>query len=447
MKYKIAVLGSCVSRGAFNSDFVHDYKDFFEVTFDAQRTSLISLMQDSIPIDEKLIEINPPNRVNFAKTRFLSDDLNKRFLKDLLEKKIDYLIIDNYFEVIMGILYYDNSIITNNEWDLPLTKFYNEMKDKFILKITNFQDEYFLIWSKYCDLFFKFLNIECPNVKVVINMGRQTDKIMKSDGTIYTNSNFTPNKNIINPLLDKFDSYIINNFDVDVIEWDNKKIYGDENHVWGVSPVHYTKDYYYSLIDKLKFICQKDTSEIDNHSTNKYFCEEYSFKDDLNKINFETRILLKNIKNTNTNSFDSLNFYKRGRIDVKNFGSKYNKLEIIENEEINSIDFPNWLKTDEGEGFLVQSEKGVIDLKFKCINDGFLKIYLRGPDIRDKNNFRFPVYIDFTNFKVNDELIFKDNKLVWFDDPYLFKKEVKDLEIIDIHVEWLPFNSLSIYKK
>lgn len=87
MRYKIAVLGSCVSRGAFNSDFVPNYKDFFEVIFDGQRTSLISLMQEPILIDEKLIEINPLNRVNFAKTRFLSDDLNKRFLKDLMEKK------------------------------------------------------------------------------------------------------------------------------------------------------------------------------------------------------------------------------------------------------------------------------------------------------------------------------------------------------------------------
>lgn len=58
----------------------------------------------------------------------------------------------------------------------------------------------------------------------------------------------------------------------------------------------------------------------------------------------------------------------------------------------------------------------------------------------------FPVYIDFTNLTINDELIFDKNKLVWHDCPYIFEKEVKNSEIIDIHVEWLPFNKDSIIK-
>ena len=42
MKTKIAIYGSCISRDVFNSHFVPDYKEFFEVAVDVQRTTMIS---------------------------------------------------------------------------------------------------------------------------------------------------------------------------------------------------------------------------------------------------------------------------------------------------------------------------------------------------------------------------------------------------------------------
>ena len=247
MKTKIGVLGSCVSRDAFNSNFVPDYKDFFEVIISAQRTSLISIMQEPCLIEETLIEIDPSNLVDRARTNFISYDLNKTFLKELIDKDIDYLIMDNYLEIRMGILYFNNYIITNNDWDLPATQFYKKINDKLILKMTEYPDEYFCIWIKFCDLFFNFLKIHCPDVKVILNKSRQVDKVKKTDGTIYTNSDFTLSANIVNPFLDKLDSYIIDNFDVDVLDFDYENTFADENHLWKIGPVHYSKNYYSSF--------------------------------------------------------------------------------------------------------------------------------------------------------------------------------------------------------
>ena len=167
----------------------------------------------------------------------------------------------------------------------------------------------------------------------------------------------------------------------------------------------------------------------------------------LKRANFETRVLLKNIKCKNIN--DALKFYNRARIDIKNFGQRNNKIEIIEYDANNSkVASPNWFKSNEGEGVIIENEKGFLDLKIRCIHDGTLKIYLRGPDIYDKNHNRFPVYIDYTYFRINDSLIFNnDNILVWHNQPYLFKKEVKNSEIINIHLKWSPFNSSCIFKK
>lgn len=173
--------------------------------------------------------------------------------------------------------------------------------------------------------------------------------------------------------------------------------------------------------------------------------EDY-FKKELMRANFETKLLLENLKKKNLSK--NLEIYNTGRLDVKNFGLKENKLIVIEsNIPITNNNFPDWFKNDNGEGLVVSNYYSPIDLKIECVNDGILRIYLRGPDVRDKNGNRFPVYIDFTNFKVNDEIILNSNELVWHDRPFVFEKNVKNFDIINIHVEWLPFNYLSTYKK
>ena len=448
MKTKIAVLGSCISRDLFNSYFVPNYKEFFEVTMDAQRTSIISLMQSPLSIDKKFLDITPTTRKNKARTKYITHDLNKIFLKNLIENNnIEYLIIDNYFEFLFGILYSENTIITNNFWDLPETQFYKNTSDKFILKINENFEEYFCIWSKYCDLFFKFLAVYCPNIKVILNQARETDKVMKSDGTSYINSDFTNTMDVANPLLEKLDSYIMNNFNVNVLKFDYENTFCDENHIWGFAPMHYNKTYHSSIFNTLKNIVYEDNiyAKSSNNHKNHIF-DENSFNKELNKTKFETLILLRNIKNSYI--ADSLKIYNRARIDVKNYGSKDNRIRLIEEKlPLSGIRFPEWFKSDDGEGMTIENENGSIDFKFECINDGLLKIFLRGIDIRDKNSNRFPVYIDFINLRVNNDLIFNQSELVWHDKPYIFEKEVKNSEIIDVHVEWLPFNKFSIFKR
>lgn len=378
-------------------------------------------------------------------------DLNKCLIKELLEKDIDYLIIDNYLEIIMGLLYFDDTIITNNFWHLPLTEFYERIDDEVTLKITDFPDEYFCIWSKYCDLFFEFLYLYCPNIKVILNKGKLVDKIRRSDNTTYIDSYFTVRANMINPILDKLDSYIVNNFNVYVLEYDWENIFADENHLWGLAPVHYTKNYHNALVEKIKNINYQDKLNIKNENVNNFSQEDLSFKKKLfhkklKRANFETKLLFKNIKKQNCTN--ELKFYNRARIDIKNFGLESNKIEITEfNTKNLGIEIPNWFKSEEGEGIVIQGDEGSIDLKFKCVNDGILKMYFRGPDIRDKNKVRFPVYIDFTKLVINDESIFNDHKLVWVEKPYVFERKVKDSQIIDFHVEWLPFNSSCTFIK
>ena len=91
--------------------------------------------------------------------------------------------------------------------------------------------------------------------------------------------------------------------------------------------------------------------------------------------------------------------------------------------------------------------KGIIDLKVKCINDGNFEVYFRGIDFRDKNKQRVPIYIDYTKFYINGECIFDSRISVSHDMCYNYiKDDVKDGEIIDMHIEWEPFDQNSLYR-
>ncbi len=169
----------------------------------------------------------------------------------------------------------------------------------------------------------------------------------------------------------------------------------------------------------------------------KYYCRtEYDF--------FKYLRLCGDIVNQNFESL--LKKYYTARIDIKNRGND-NDIEILEINDSNSkIYRPDWFKDSLGSGINVHSFNGTLDLKIKCIKDGELKIELRGLDVRDKNGKRFPVYIDYTNFSINNDSIINSNKLTWHDQAYVFSKSVKDSEIVDIHVEWMPFNFFSEFK-
>lgn len=122
-------------------------------------------------------------------------------------------------------------------------------------------------------------------------------------------------------------------------------------------------------------------------------------------------------------------------------GDIQNNIFIINQDDLNAnINHPPWFENDYGKGIVIESNLGELDFELKCVNDGILKIWLSGIDCRDKNN-EFPVYINYTNFTINDTEILKKNKLVTYDNPYIFEKKVEDSEIIKIHLEWMPFNN------
>lgn len=130
------------------------------------------------------------------------------------------------------------------------------------------------------------------------------------------------------------------------------------------------------------------------------------------------------------------NYEPIARVDLYNYNEENNSIEILNNPNSVDISFPDWFNTKQGKGSVIQTSVRTFDIQLKCINDGTLKISLRGPDIRNKLGEQIQQYVNFTVFKVNNEDILKNSIFVWHGSPYVFEKNVKDGEIINVHIEF-----------
>lgn len=413
----MAVLGSCASRDIFNSDINPNYKDYFEIVTSMERCSIISLMADPIKIDnEDLLKVYYDSGFYFFGTKTLKMDLSKSFLGDLKENTIDYLIIDNLFEARFGIICLDDTVITNNYWDLPFTKYYKTLEDFKTLSMATDSKKYLRLYRKSFNQFYNYITNECDNIKIILNKACDTDKYVDYDGQIKTRE--TEYCNEYNQYIYQLNRVIEDNYDADTIELNIMNYPNDVKHKWGVGTSHYIPQYYQDFTRKLNSIIERNNW----HS---------NLLERLKANNQKKRI----------NSFyspDKLVPYQLGRIDIKNSGDYLNQLEFLYYDDGVNLSFPDWFRHDDGTGAVVESSNGSMDLKVRCIGKGDLNLKLRGFFVKNNDKI-MPIYTEFNNLSVNGRPLINENKIVSHDDFYECYYEVDDGDIIFIHAEWAPF--------
>lgn len=426
MVSKIAVLGSCASRDVFNSDINPNYKNYFEIVTAAERISIISLMAKPIQIDNlELIKSYKEGNLNFFGSKCIQMDFSKSFLSDLNNNDIEYLILDNLFESRFGIICYEDNIITNNSWDLHHTEFYKNLKNFKTLSMSNDSKKYLKLYKKNFNLFYDYINNECDNIKIILNKSCDTDKYLDYDGLIKIRETEYCNEH--NPHTYKLNQFIEDNFDVEVIELNIVNYPNDANHKWGTGTSHFISNYYQDFTKKLNKIIQNTKQK---YKLNK---ELLSKREEIYTLRREFAL-----KNSLLNS--ELKRYFSSRIDIKNWGTPNNKIEFLSiSDNKAKLTFPNWFKDSEGEGAILESMKGELYLKIKCIGEGKLNIRLRGIDVKYKNKQK-PVFIKFTSLECNGKQMLNEEKLVCHDEFYQCDIDVGDKDIMFIHVEWLPFD-------
>ena len=142
---------------------------------------------------------------------------------------------------------------------------------------------------------------------------------------------------------------------------------------------------------------------------------------------------------------DMLKKYVTARIDIKNFGTSTNSVELLSGaDKLSYCEKPAWFKNEKGEGLVTQSFAGDVDLELKCVGSGDLRISLMGIDFRDKNGVRFPIWIDYNKIMVNGKNLIETPTVVCLEKPIIKYLKVTDGQIVKIHAEWKPFDKTSV---
>jgi len=214
-------------------------------------------MQKPIEVSDETVKLYPENNKNINFSTWIWNDLTKVFLRDLKENKFEYMLIDTYYDVNFGIVEIDNNQYITNNIKLNKTDFFKNLKHKRFLKINTDTEEYFELWKKNCDLFFKYLNENCPDLKIILNPARHVSQMLMADGSVKEIKSFRKEAERYNQYRDLLDEYILENFDVDVLEFD-KSTRAYEKTLWEVSSLHYEPRYFEDMTKQLNDIIKRN---------------------------------------------------------------------------------------------------------------------------------------------------------------------------------------------
>ena len=129
-------------------------------------------------------------------------------------------------------------------------------KPKFSLRSD--YKRYCELWKEACDKFFKFMEENCNNIKIILNCNRSVSKYY--DGDKLVESDNLKSYLSLNKYRDILDSYILENYDVEVLEFDDNTL-AFKNHIFGLGSTHYESKYYTDKTNQLNEIINRNSSE------------------------------------------------------------------------------------------------------------------------------------------------------------------------------------------
>lgn len=135
---------------------------------------------------------------------------------------------------------------------------------------------------------------------------------------------------------------------------------------------------------------------------------------------------------------ERLSDYITARIDFKLYGCN-SDLEIISVSDGKArILKPQWFQKD-GVGYIVESNRGRIELSFRSAVGGNLKIWERGRCVRDGESKSVPYWINYQNVQFNGNIVTRAENMASHDKPICLNYPVKAGDVIRFYAEWLPY--------
>ena len=238
-KIPLFILGSCVTRDAFEIAPNHSYK----IEGYYARTSLFSTFSNHLK--------EVPTREDIGiEGNFRATQARKEFTKEaryyLATAPVRYILIDLLDER-FGLYKFRDSFISNSN-ELQEAKYYQKYKEEFVNL-----DKESLSKAKIIEIFYEYLKRYDRDNIIILHKVYCSNQYIDDNGEVHTfEQRVVDENNRINDMLNQFYYYMEMTFpNLKTIQIQDIAYAG---HKWGLTPFHYTNKYYEKFIEKLNDI-------------------------------------------------------------------------------------------------------------------------------------------------------------------------------------------------
>lgn len=247
---KIAVLGSSHTRPMFtSSDFFNpDYKNYYQVVYTQFHSSIISLVGKSRTYENNYFKTRKPTVQQYIKT-----DFEKDFFNQLKVADPDYLIIDIYIDVQMGVIYFgDGSVISYNSYQAESKYVLDHLNEKPVLSTIFNDPNYLENYSRALNLFRNEILKIIPENRIIIHAFDMSEDYKDKNSEIKQYRQSNGNIAELNEIAVGMQSLLENTFpQAKVLDIRDSKYHGGEDNPLGNMPHHYESEYYKYLLSCL----------------------------------------------------------------------------------------------------------------------------------------------------------------------------------------------------
>lgn len=121
--------------------------------------------------------------------------------------------------------------------------------------------------------------------------------------------------------------------------------------------------------------------------------------------------------------------FNTARIDIRNLGKSDNGV-IVQGDNINVVR-PEWIKSDQGQGCVLQTKEFRCHFTVQAVNDGKLSLTFLGRDVRSDGE-RLPLWVKYMSIRIDDKEFLSKPLNVWHNQYKQFVLNVKDGQVVHI---------------
>lgn len=237
---KVKVYGGCVSRDILNFD---EAETMQLVSYNA-RSSLATLGSNNVAktIPNKYYE-SLSNISSKFQRRMVESDFNNEIIESAAAEDYDVLLID--FLVDRFHLAEINGKLVTRSVEFVRSGI---KPDKLI---NTFSDQYMKLWREGIDNLFSIVDSKVGLDAIKINKVYWSSIANTPQDTVLLNDKWEIEKN--NEKLDTMYDYVEKRLpSSSIVEVDKSLLVADSNHKWGLSPFHFTDDYYRRMVEIMR---------------------------------------------------------------------------------------------------------------------------------------------------------------------------------------------------